>query len=211
LIEQKLVQRLDDLYRLDLATLEQLERMGTKSAQNLLAAIDKSKQQPLARFLFALGIRDVGEATALALATHFGSLQAVLDASREALLEIPDIGPVVAGRVADFSHDPNTRALISRLLAAGVAPQEQEPIQRETLPLNGQIWVLTGTLESLDREAAKALLQQLGAKVAGSVSAKTTKLVAGPGAGSKLAKAEALGVAVLDEAALLELLAQHGL
>jgi DNA ligase (NAD+) len=211
LVEQKLVQRLDDLYRLDLATLEQLDRMGSKSAQNLLDAIARSKRQPLARFLFALGIRDVGEATALALATHFGKLQGVLDASEEALLEIPDIGPIVAGRIAGFSQDANNRALIARLLEAGVAPQEQEPVQRETLPLNGQTWVLTGTLESLDRDAAKARLQQLGAKVAGSVSAKTTKVVAGPGAGSKLAKAEELGIEVLDEAALLALFAEHGL
>jgi DNA ligase (NAD+) len=211
LVEQKLVQQLDDLYRLDLAALEQLERMGSRSAQNLLAAIDNSKRQPLARFLFALGIRDVGEATALALATHFGKLQSVLDAGAEALLEIPDIGPVVAGRIYGFSHDANNRALIARLLDAGVAPLEQQPVQRETLPLNGQTWVLTGTLESLERDAAKALLQQLGAKVAGSVSAKTTKVVAGPGAGSKLVKAEELGIEVLDEAALLDVLAQHGL
>lgn len=211
LVEQKLVQRLDDLYRLDLATLEQLERMGTRSAQNLLAAIAKSRQRPLARFLFALGIRDVGEATALALATHFGKLQAVLDASESALLEIPDIGPVVASRIARFNQDPNNRALIERLLDAGVAPLEQEPLQREALPLNGQTWVLTGTLESLDRDTAKALLQQLGAKVAGSVSARTTKVVAGPGAGSKLAKAAELGIEVVDEKALLALLAGHGL
>lgn len=211
LVEQKLVQRLDDLYRLDLATLAQLDRMGSKSAQNLLDAIARSKRQPLARFLFALGIRDVGEATALALATHFGKLQGVLEATEDALLEIPDIGPIVAGRIAGFSQDANNRALITRLLDAGVAPLEQEPVQRETLPLNGQTWVLTGTLESLDRDAAKVRLQQLGAKVAGSVSAKTTKVVAGPGAGSKLAKAEELGIEVLDEAALLALFAQHGL
>ncbi len=211
LVEQKLVQGVDDLYRLDLATLEQLERMGSKSAQNLLAAIDHSKRQPLARFLFALGIRDVGEATALALATHYGRLQAVLDATEEELLTIPDIGPVVAGRIAGFCRDDRNRALISRLLEAGVAPLEQEPVQRETLPLNGQTWVLTGTLESMERSAAKALLQQLGAKVAGSVSAKTTKVVAGPGAGSKLAKAEEFGIEVLDEAAFLDFLDQHGL
>jgi DNA ligase (NAD+) len=211
LVEQKLVQQLDDLYTLQLPTLAALERMGERSAQNLLAAIEASKQRPLARFLFALGIREVGEATALALATHFGRLQAVLDATPEQLLEIPDIGPVVAGRIAAFCQDDNNRALIQRLLQAGVSPQEQEPLQRASLPLNGQTWVLTGTLESLDRSAAKALLQQLGAKVAGSVSAKTSKVVAGPGAGSKLAKAEELGVEVLDEAALLALLQEQGL
>jgi DNA ligase (NAD+) len=211
LVEQQLVQGLDDLYRLDLATLAPLDRMGSKSAQNLLAAIDRSRQRPLARFLFALGIRDVGEATALALATHYGRLQAVLDATEEDLRSIPDIGPVVASRIAGFCHDVNNRALISRLLDAGVAPVEQEPVQREALPLNGQTWVLTGTLESMERTAAKALLQQLGAKVAGSVSAKTTMVVAGPGAGSKRTKAEELGVAVLDEEGFLTLLKQHGL
>lgn len=211
LVEQKLVQQLDDLYRLDVARLEGLERMGTRSAQNLLAAIEASKQRPLARFLFALGIREVGEATALALANHFGRLQAVLEATQEQLLEIPDIGPVVAGRIAAFCHAATNRALIERLLQAGVAPEEQEPLQRASLPLNGQTWVLTGSLESLERAAAKALLQQLGAKVAGSVSARTTKVVAGPGAGSKLDKAAELGIEVLDEAALLALLQEYGL
>lgn len=211
LVEQKLVQSLDDLYRLDVPTLEQLERMGSKSAQNLVDAIAASKTQPLARFLFALGIRDVGEATALALAAHLGSLEAVMQANVERLLEIPDVGPVVAGRIAGFFADAANQQLIARLRDAGVNPPEQEPLQRETLPLNGETWVLTGTLEALERNAAKELLQRLGAKVAGSVSARTTRVVAGPGAGSKLAKAEELGIEVLDEAALLALLQQHGL
>ncbi|HEY0961238.1 MAG TPA: NAD-dependent DNA ligase LigA, partial [Pseudomonadales bacterium] len=211
LVAAKLVANLADLYRLDQPTLEGLERMGTKSAQNLLAMIDRSRSISLPRFLYALGIRDVGEATALNLSNHFGSLEALMQASEEALTEVPDVGPVVAGRVAEFFADARHRALIADLLAAGVKPAEQQVTPRASLPLAGQTWVVTGTLDAMDRNRAKALLQELGAKVAGSVSAKTTCLVAGPGAGSKLANAEALGVTVIDETEFLALLAQHGL
>jgi DNA ligase (NAD+) len=211
LVEQKLVSTLADIYTLDQQTLESLERMGSKSARNLLEAIEHSKQQPLARFLFALGIREVGEATALSLARYFGKLATLMDADEAFLLQIPDIGPVVARRIAEFFRQPGNRELIQRLLDAGVNPPEQAPLVRESLPLNGQTWVVTGTLEAMDRSRAKELLQQLGAKVAGSVSAKTTKVVAGPGAGSKLAKAEELGIEVLDEAGFLELLGTHGI
>lgn len=209
LVAAKLVGNLADIYRLDQATLEGLERMGSKSAQNLLAAIERSKQVSLARFLFALGIREVGEATALNLAAHFGNLQALMAADEKALVDIPDVGPIVAIRIAAFFAQSANRALIEELLAAGVAPAEKVVVAKEKLPLHGQTWVVTGTLEALDRSAAKAALQQLGAKVAGSVSAKTTCVVAGPGAGSKLANAEALGIRVIDEAEFLSLLAQH--
>lgn len=209
LVAEKLVGNLADIYRLDQPTLENLERMGAKSAQNLLAGIEKSKRIALPRFLYALGIRDVGEATALNLANHFGSLEALMQASEEALIEVPDVGPVVANRVAAFFAEPRHRELVEQLLAVGVKPAVQQVAPRESLPLAGQTWVVTGTLDALDRNQAKAVLQQLGAKVAGSVSAKTTCVVAGPGAGSKLATAEALGVKVIDETAFLALLAQH--
>jgi DNA ligase (NAD+) len=209
LVAQKLVANLADIYQLDQATLESLERMGAKSAQNLLVNIDRSRNISLPRFLYALGIRDVGEATALNLANYFGSLQALMDASEEALVEVPDVGPVVARRVAEFFAEPRHRALLQQLLDAGVKPAEQQVAPRESLPLAGQTWVVTGSLEALDRNQAKAVLQQLGAKVAGSVSAKTTCVVAGPGAGSKLATAESLGIEVIDEARFLALLAQH--
>ena len=209
LVAQQLVSSLADIYRLDVATLAGLERMGEKSAQNLVAGIERSKQVSLPRFLFALGIRDVGEATALNLANHFGSLAAVMQASVEALTQVEDVGPVVAARVADFFAEQRHRALVQALLDAGVTPAEQQVAPRESLPLAGQTWVVTGTLDAMDRNAAKAALQALGAKVAGSVSAKTTCVVAGPGAGSKLATAEALGINVIDEAAFLALLEQY--
>jgi DNA ligase (NAD+) len=211
LVETGLLRTLADIYRLELDSLTQLERMGKKSAQNLLDAIERSKQQPLARFLFGLGIREVGEATALALANHFGKLSALMDASEDALLEIPDIGPIVARRITAFFQQESNRELIENLLSSGVQPPEQEPLVRDKLPLQGQTWVVTGTLESMDRNQAKSLLQQIGAKVAGSVSPKTTMVVAGPGAGSKLLKAEELQIPVIDEPALLALLASHGL
>lgn len=210
LVAHKLVGNLADLYRLDQVTLENLERMGGKSAQNLLASIDKSRQVSLSRFLFALGIRDVGEATALNLANHFGTLEAIREASVEALTEVADVGPVVAGRVAAFFAEPRHQALVDALLAAGVQPAEQQVAPRESLPLAGQTWVVTGTLEAMDRNEAKAQLQSLGAKVAGSVSAKTTCVIAGPGAGSKLATAEALGVRVIDENDFIRLLSFYG-
>jgi DNA ligase (NAD+) len=210
LVEQGLVKTLADLYRLDLSTLANLERMGQKSAQNLLEGIERSKQPSLPRFLFALGIRDVGEATANNLAKQFGNLQAVMQADEAALLSVPDIGPVVASRIAQFFQQDSNCALIESLLALGVSPQVQAVVVAEQLPLNAQTWVVTGTLEAMDRNQAKALLQQLGAKVAGSVSSKTTCVLAGPGAGSKLATAEELGIKVIDEAEFLALLQQHG-
>ena len=211
LVDAGLIASVADLYQLEAGQVAGLERMGEKSAANLIAAIEHSKQITLPRFLFALGIREVGEATALALANHFGNLDAVMTADEAAFLQVPDVGPVVASHLTHFFAEPHNRDIIRRLREAGVTPSESEPQKPEMLPLHGQTWVLTGTLTQLTRDEAKALLQQLGAKVAGTVSAKTTVVVAGEAAGSKLDKARALGIAVEDEAWLLARLAEHGL
>lgn len=211
LVELNLVSDPADLYQLDLETLVALPRMGRKSGENVLAAIEHSRETTLARFIYALGIREVGEATALNLAGHFGDLGPLLAAEEEALLAVEDVGPIVARNIVRYFADPDHRAMIERLRAAGVTWQVvQADPEAGPAPLSGETWVLTGTLERMTRDAAKERLISLGAKVSGSVSAKTTRVVAGPGAGSKLAKAESLGVPVLDEAAFLELLARHG-
>jgi DNA ligase (NAD+) len=205
LVETQLVDNVADLYRLDAQTLAQLDRMGDKSAENLVAAIAASRKTTLPRFIYALGIREVGEATALNLARHFGDLPALQDASIDALLQVDDVGPVVADHVHQFFAQPHNRDVIRRLVAEGV---NWPPLQRVAVaPLQGQVWVLTGTLEQMTRDEAKARLLALGAKVAGSVSAKTTQVVAGPGAGSKLDRATELGIAVIDEAEFLRRLA----
>jgi DNA ligase (NAD+) len=200
------VQTLPDLYKLGLSALIDLERMAEKSAQNILAALEKSKQTTLPRFLFGLGIRHVGEATAKDLARHFGSLDRVMDASVEQLLEVNDVGPVVAQSLRTFFDQPHNREVVEQLRACGLSWEEGEPAERAPQPLAGQTFVLTGTFPTLKREEAKAMLEAAGAKVAGSVSKKTNYLVAGTEAGSKLTRAQALGVAVLDEAAMLALL-----
>ena len=182
--------------------------MGEKSADNLLKALNNSKQTTLAKFIYALGIREVGEATARNLAQYYGSLDALAEADEEHLQQVEDIGPVVAHFVAEFFAQPHNREAVQALRDAGVSWTEQAPIDRESLPLAGLTYVLTGSLESLTRDEAKERLQALGAKVAGSVSKKTDYLVAGPGAGSKLKKAEELDVDIMDEAGLLELLNQ---
>jgi DNA ligase (NAD+) len=205
LVDQQLLQDVADIYNLNKAQLESLERMGSKSAAKLLQAIDKSKSTTLSRFLYALGIREVGEATALALATHFGSLEALMQASEQQLLEVEDIGPVVAGHIALFFSNASNVAVLRRLQDAGVQWPENLP-SAQSDALKGQIFVLTGTLESMSRDEGKARLQALGARVAGSVSAKTSCVVAGPGAGSKLDKAQELGITVIDEQEFLSLL-----
>lgn len=210
LVDEKLIANVADIYQLKAEQIAALERMGDKSAANLINAIEQSKKVALPRFLFSLGIREVGEATALGLANHFGSLDAIMAADEAALLEVADVGPVVASNLCHFFAEPHNQQVIAQLRAAGVTPTESEPQKPDTLPLHGQTWVLTGTLLQLSRDQAKAALQQLGAKVAGSVSKKTTVVIAGEAAGSKLDKAHTLGVAVHDEAYLLSLLEEHG-
>jgi DNA ligase (NAD+) len=206
LVDAGLVRSVADLYQLSAHTLAGLDRMGERSAANLVAAIAASRETSLARFIFALGIREVGEATALALARHFGSWEALEAASEERLLQVADVGPVVADYLRQFFDAEENLAVVAALRAAGVRWPDLDLTQVDDLPLAGQTWVVTGTLESMTRDEAKALLRQYGAKVAGSVSAKTTCLVAGPGAGSKLDKAQALGIKIIDEAGLQALL-----
>ncbi|TVQ74506.1 MAG: NAD-dependent DNA ligase LigA [Chromatiaceae bacterium] len=211
LVDQGLVDHVDGLYALDTASLAGLERMGEKSAANLVAALEKSKQTTLARFIFALGIREVGEATARGLAGHFGSLDALMAADADTLMQVPDVGPKVAEHVSAFFSQAHNREVIQALRAAGVRWDEHEPAAQpseEDQPLAGCTYVLTGTLSSMTRDEAGALLRALGAKVSGSVSKKTTGVIAGDAAGSKRDKAEQLGVPVLDEAALMQLLGE---
>ncbi|AOF84835.1 DNA ligase [Hydrogenophaga sp. RAC07] len=206
LVDAGVVKTLPDLYRLGLTSLLALDRMAEKSAQNILAALEKSKRTTLPRFLFGLGIRHVGEATAKELARHFGQLDRIMDASLEALSEVNDVGPVVAQSIRTFFDQPHNREVVEQLRACGVTWEEGEPAERAPQPLAGKTFVLTGTFPTLKREDAKAMLEAAGAKVAGSVSKKTDYVVAGAEAGSKLDKANELGVSVLDEAGMLALL-----
>jgi len=206
LVDRGIVHTPADLYHLDLATLAGLERMAEKSAGNLLAAIAKSKRTTLARFIYALGIPNVGEATAKDLARHFGSLDALLAADVEALQAVPDVGPVVAQAIVDFLAEAHNRQVIEALRAAGVHWPEEARLAKPHGPLAGKTFVLTGTLPNLTRDQAQALIEAAGGKVSGSVSKKTDYVVAGSDPGSKLDKAQALGIVVLDEAGLRELL-----
>jgi DNA ligase (NAD+) len=209
LVDSELIHSPADLYTLELPVLAALERMGEKSAANLQAAIAVSRSTTLPRFLYALGIREVGEATALALANHFGSLEVLAQADEQRLQQVGDVGPVVAHYVAEFFADARNNEVIAALRASGVQWPDIEVQEGSHKPLSGMTFVLTGALAGLDRNAAKDRLQALGAKVAGSVSAKTNAVIAGADAGSKLAKAEQLGVPVWDEEQLLQLLEEH--
>lgn len=184
--------------------------MAERSAQNIVAALEQSKRTTLNRFLFALGIRHVGETTAKDLARYFGKLDAIMQASVEQLLQVPDVGPVVAQSIADFFAEAHNREVVQQLLELGVHWDENEGTAHLVLPLTGKTFVLTGTLPTMSRDEAKARLEALGAKVAGSVSKKTDCVVAGAEAGSKLEKAQALNVPVWDEALLQALLANNG-
>ena len=206
LVDANIIRTLPDLYRLGLTSLAGLERMADKSANNLLEAIEKSKQTTLARFIFGLGIRHVGEATAKALARHFGQLDAIMAASPEQLLEVDDVGPVVAQSIRTFFDQPHNREVVEQLRACGVTWTEGEPAERAPQPLAGLTLVITGTLPTLGRDEAKDKVEAAGGKVAGSVSKKTDYVVAGAEAGSKLTKALELGVKVIDENQLMELL-----
>jgi len=209
LVEGGFVHTAPDLYTLDVDKLAHLPRMGMKSAQNLLAAIAQSRQTTLARFIFALGIRNVGETTARDLARHFGDLPPLLEASAAALQGVPDVGPVVAQSIHDFLAEPHNREVIARLLEQGIHwPQVQQALT-QVRPLAGLTLVLTGTLPHLSRSEAQVRIENAGGKVTGSVSKRTHYVVAGADAGSKLEQAQALGIQVLDEAQLLSLLNQE--
>ncbi|TVO69403.1 NAD-dependent DNA ligase LigA [Denitromonas ohlonensis] len=206
LVEQGLVKTPADLFSLTVDTLAGLARMAQKSAANVVAAIDASRETTLQRFIYALGIRNVGESTARDLARHFGGLDALLAADAAALEAVPDVGPIVAKCIVEFITEPHNCEVIAQLRAAGIHWQEHAPALTTNGPLAGKTLVITGTLPSLSRDEARALIEAAGGKVAGSVSKKTDYLVAGEAAGSKLTKAESLGVTVLDEAALHALL-----
>jgi DNA ligase (NAD+) len=208
LVDGNIVRTPADLYKMGLMSLVSLDRVAEKSASNLLAAIEKSKQTTLARFIFALGIRNVGEATAKDLARHFGSLDRVLSADQEQLMQVKDVGPVVAQCLHQFCAEPHNLEVIEQLRAAGVVWLEGDARPIANSALTGKVFVLTGSLPSLSREEAKALIEAAGGKVSGSVSKKTNFVVAGTEAGSKLERAQELGVAVIDEQQLRVLLIQ---
>jgi DNA ligase (NAD+) len=225
LVELGYVRSVADLYRLTLADFIEMKRrademaesvpqtvkagkIATRWAENLVGAIDASRDTTLERLLFALGIRDVGESTAKTLARHFGALDAIMAADEAALATVPDVGPIMAAHIANFFAEPHNREVIAALRAAGVHWKEGPPQRASDGPLAGKTVVLTGGLEAMSRDEAGAKLEALGAKVSGSVSKKTSFVVAGEAAGSKLAKAQELGVEIWDEAKLLRFLAE---
>ncbi|NMG35196.1 NAD-dependent DNA ligase LigA [Azoarcus sp. TTM-91] len=209
LVDSAIIKTPADLYKLGVLALANLERMGEKSAQNLLAAIEHSRNTTLARFVFALGIRNVGEATARDVARHFGSMDALMAADAEALQQVPDVGPVVAKSIAEFFAEPHNREVIEQLRAAGVRWEEGAPVAPVSGKATGKTFVLTGTLPTMSRDEAKALIEAHGGKVTGSVSKKTDYVVAGAEAGSKLDKAQELGIDILDEDGLRRLLEEE--
>ncbi|MDJ0860933.1 MAG: NAD-dependent DNA ligase LigA [Gammaproteobacteria bacterium] len=206
LVELDLVRSVADLYALSVEQLAGLERMAEKSAANLVQALERSRKTTLGRFLYALGIREVGEATARALASHFGSLEPIMAADEDALQQVPDVGPVVAGHVASFFRQEHNREVVTALQAAGISWPNEVPAAAAAPRLTGQTFVITGTLEGMTRDEAKDRLQALGARVSGSVSGKTSYLVVGADPGSKRDKAEKLGVKILTEEELVDLL-----
>ena len=208
LVDEGLISSPADLFQLTLGQLVNLERMAPKSANNLLEALEKSKSTTLSRFIYALGIQEVGESTARNLAQFYHDIAALLQADEEALQEVPDVGPIVAKKIVHFFQQETNRQVIDTLLKSGVGWVEQES-SAISGALAGETYVLTGTLMSLTRNDAKARLMSLGAKVSGSVSVKTSYVVAGDAAGSKLTKAQEFGVAILSEADLLKRLEVH--
>ena len=209
MVDESVIFSVADLYDLNVDKLVKLERMAEKSASNLIGAIAVSKKTTLAKFLYALGIREVGEATAHTLANNFGSIELIVKASADELLEIDDVGPIVARYIVNFFQNPDNLSIIQALRDAGVKWEDIDLSSLEDQPLKGQIWVLTGGMEIMSRAEAKDRLQALGAKVASSVSAKTTQVVAGPGAGSKLTKAKTLDIAVMNEQQFVNFLADY--
>ena len=206
LVDNKIVKTPADLYRLDIAALAGLERMAEKSAGNVVAAIDKSKRTTLARFIFALGIRNVGERTAADLARYFGDLEPLMRAGEQTLQQVPDVGPVVAQSIAQFFAEPHNREAVAQLLAAGVSFERTPPAASVSSRVSGKAFVLTGTLPNLTRDEAKERIEAKGGRVTGGVSKKTDYVVVGTDPGSKYDKAVELGISVLDERGLLELL-----
>ena len=211
LVSKEMVAKFDDIYYLSKVNLMRLERMGDKSVDKLLATIERTKQTSLEKFIYALGIREVGEATARNLAKEFGFLQRVIDASVERLEQVADVGPIVAKHIVSFFAQAHNLEVIDNLRSAGVNWPEAEPIAEDELLLAGKVYVLTGTLEQMGRSEAKAHLQEMGAKVSGSVSKKTDCVVAGAAAGSKLKKAEDLGIQVLTEQQFVDFLRTQGI
>jgi DNA ligase (NAD+) len=206
LVDAEIVHTPADLYKLGVAKLAALERMAEKSAQNVVEAIEKSKHTTMARFIYGLGIRQVGESTAKDLAKHFGKLDLLMDADEGRLAQVPDVGPIVAAAIVQFFRQPHNREVVEQLRAAGVTWKEGEPVAAVASGISGKTFVLTGTLPRLAREEAKEMIEAKGGKVSGSVSKKTDFVVAGLEAGSKLAKAEELGIRILDEEGLKQLL-----
>jgi DNA ligase (NAD+) len=212
LVERELVRDLADLFTLDIPTLANLERMGSKSAAKLMLALERGKTTTLSRFLYGLGIREVGEATALALAEHFGALEVLMAADEQRLQQVSDVGPVAAKAISIFFREPRHQEVIARLQAAGVQwPEVLKTLEIGEQRLAGKVFVLTGTLDTLSRDQAADRLRACGAKVAGSVSKKTDYVIAGREAGTKLEKAQELGITVLDEAGFLALLSPSAL
>ncbi|GLS27517.1 NAD-dependent DNA ligase LigA [Marinibactrum halimedae] len=211
LVDAELIDSVEGLYRLSAEQVAKLERMGPKSAENLITALEKSKQTTQERFIYALGIREVGEATARNLVQHFRTLEAIQSADEESLMAVDDVGPVVAHFVAEWFAQSHNQNVVQALREVGVQWQDESELTVESaMPLAGRTFVISGSLEAFSRDEAKDKLQKLGAKVSGSVSKKTDHLVAGPGAGSKLTKAQSLEVDVMDEVALLALLSEYG-
>jgi DNA ligase (NAD+) len=208
LVEEDLAKNIADLYTLNLSDLTRLERMGKKSAQNLLDEIEKSKTTTLAKFIYALGIREVGEATAKQLASHFGSMDDLMKASEEELMQVADVGPVVAAHIVKYLSQKNNFNIVHKLITT-VLRCPTITVKKLQQTLEGQTFVITGTLESMSRDEAKEKLEQLGAKVSGSVSGKTSYVIVGRDPGSKLQKAESLNISILDEDAFLVFLNKH--
>jgi len=204
LIDENIIHSLPDLYRLDVATLAALERMAQKSAQNIVDALEKSKSTTLNRFLFALGIRNVGESTAKDLARFFGNLESIMHATAEQLMAVPDVGPIVAQSIVDFFSEQHNSEVVQQLRTLGLHWEEHQSTGTQNMPLSGKTFVLTGTLASMSRDEAKSRLEALGAKVAGSVSKKTDCVVTGEEAGSKLIRAQELNVPIWNEAELIQ-------
>jgi DNA ligase (NAD+) len=206
-VEEDRIANPAEIYELEKEELAERERMGEKSAENLIKAIEASKSTNLSRFLYALGIREVGDATAASVASYFGNLPAIIGATTEQLMKVPDVGPVVAARIRDFLDEEHNLQIITRLQELGVHWKDEDPMQAaEDGPLSGKSFVITGTLPGMTRDEAKVLIQSNGGKVTGSVSSKTSYLLAGEKAGSKLAKAQKLDVRVIDTDGLMALI-----